>query len=198
MISFYSKNIKEELSIKYQVFFDEWYGIVEDILLNEEFQKRKLFLHHHNTTVFEHSIRVSYHAFMIAKYFNASVRICAIAGLLHDFYPKAWLYSKELDELDKTYLSEINTKKPLFKRHGFTHGNEASKNYIKYFPYLEDKKITDAIANHMFPLTIRPPKFKEGLIVSYADKLNSMHELPNIKEITHKVGLKIKKIIWNI
>lgn len=198
MTNFYNQNIKEELSIKYQVFFDEWYGIVEDILLNEEFQKRKLFLHHYNRTVFEHSIRVSYHAFMIAKYFKASTRICAIAGLLHDFYPKAWLYSKELEELDKSYLSELNTKKPLFKMHGFTHGKEASKNYIKYFPYLEDKKITDAIANHMFPLTIRPPKFKEGLIVSYADKLNSLHELPGLKEITYKVGVKLKKIIWNI
>lgn len=198
MTNFYNKNIKEELSIKYQVFFDEWYGIVEDILLSEEFQKRKLFLHHYNKSVFEHSIRVSYHAFMMAKYFNASVRVCAIAGLLHDFYPKAWLYSKELEELDKSYLSEVNIKKPLFKRHGFTHGRAASINYAKYFPHLEDKKITDAIANHMFPLTIKPPKSKEGLIVSYADKLNSMHELPSFKVITHKVGLKIKKIIWNI
>lgn len=198
MTNYYNKNIKEELSIKDQIFFDEWYGIVEDILLSDEFQKRKLFYHHHNKTVFEHSIRVSYHAFMLAKYFNASVRICAIAGLLHDFYPKAWLYSKELEELDKTYLSELNTKKPLFKRHGFTHGKEASLNYVKYFPYLENKRITDAIKNHMFPLTIRPPKTKEGFIITYVDKLNSLHELPTIKDISCKVGLKIKEIIWNI
>lgn len=197
MAGYYNKNIKEELSIRYQVFFDEWYGIVEDILLNDEFQRRKLFLHHHNMSVFEHSIRVSYHAFMIAKYFNASTRICAIAGLLHDFYPKAWLYSKELDELDSDYLSELNIKKPLFKKHGFTHGRDASLNYIKYFPYLENKKITDAITKHMFPLTIKPPKYKESIIVSYADKLNSLNELPSLKEMIWKVGLKIKKIILN-
>lgn len=198
MNNFYNKNIKEELSIKDQIFFDEWYGIVEDILLNEEFQKRKLFWHHYNKTVFEHSIKVSYHAFMMAKYFKASVRICAIAGLLHDFYPKAWLYSKELEELDESYLSELNTKKPLFKRHGFTHGKEASLNYVKFFPYLEDKKITDAIEKHMFPLTIKPPRYKEGLIVTYADKLNSLHELPSLKVLTSKACLKLKKIILNI
>ncbi|MGM9834486.1 MAG: phosphohydrolase [Bacilli bacterium] len=195
MKKYYTENIKDELKMSDYVFFDEWYGIVEEILLHPEFQKRKLFAHHHNKSVFEHSVYVSYYSFLYAKYFHASERVCAIAGLLHDFYPKAWLYTPELAELDTSYLSELTKKKPLFKKHGFTHGKEASLNYVKFFPHLEDKRITDAIEKHMFPLTIKPPKYKEGWIITAIDKRNSMLELPSVAVIPKYIGRKIKVIL---
>ena len=183
MDSFYNSEIKNELVIKYNVFFDEWYGIVEDILLHPEFQKRKLFLHHHNKSVFDHCVEVSYNSFMAAKYFNADVRVCAVAGLLHDFYPKAWLYTSSLAEYDTSYLSELTKVKPLFKRHGFTHANEALENTIKYFPQYIDDKVSDAIRKHMFPLNIRLPRYRESWIITIIDKRNSMGELPSIGEM---------------
>ena len=45
----------------------EYYNIVKDILKNDEFQKRKLFMHHHNISVWEHSILVSFKSFVVAK-----------------------------------------------------------------------------------------------------------------------------------
>ncbi len=166
--------------------FDEWFLIVEDILKNDEFQKRKLFLHHHDLSVWDHSILVSFKAFTSAHYINANPRICAIAGLLHDFYPQAWISTPEIEALDGgKYATAMKEKKPLWKMHGFVHGPEAAKNYIKFFPELENKKITNSIKHHMFPLTLIPPRYKEGLIITIIDKMNSCHELPSVKAMSH-------------
>ena len=76
-------------------------------------------------------------------------------------------------------MSEYQKKKPFFKKHGFTHAKEAAKNYIKYFPELEDIKITNSIERHMFPLNYIPPKYIEGYIITRADKIVSLKELLN-------------------
>lgn len=177
--------------------FDEWFKITKDILLNDEFQKRKYFMHHHNLTVWDHSILVSFKAFKIAKRIGANARICAIAGMLHDFYTQAWLYSDELAQIDDgKYLQEIGVKKPLFKMHGFTHGADAATNYVKFFPELEDKRITDSIKKHMFPMTLIPPKYIEGYILTSVDKLNSIRELPSVPELSKKTTKFIKEYIF--
>ena len=169
-------------------FFDEWYGHVKDILLSDEFQRRKLFPHHHNMSVWDHSVLVSFRAFIMAKIFNADQRITAIAGLLHDFYPWSWMYSKDLEDLDDgKYLVECYTKHSLFKKHGFTHAKAAAENYVKFFPELEDKKITNAIKRHMFPLNIVPPRYKESFLITIVDKVNSVHELPSPSFVTEKI-----------
>lgn len=170
--------------------FTEWYEIVEPILLNEEFQKRRLFMHHQDSTVWTHSISVSFKAYRYALKIKADARICAIAGLLHDFYPRAWVYSEELEKLDPYYVSRINEKESLFKKHGFTHGREAKENYIKYFSELEDKKISDSIKCHMFPLTIKPPRYREGWIVTVADKVDSLSSIRFIVKNVIKGGKK--------
>ncbi len=181
-------------SIILNPFFEEWFQYVKEILLNDEFQKRKLFPHHHNMSVWDHSILVSFRSFLMARLFNADLRICAIAGLLHDFYPWSWLYSEDLEELDDgKYLIEVRTKHPLFKRHGFTHAKAAAENYIKYFPELENKRITNAIKRHMFPLNIIPPRYKEGFIITTVDKINSVHELPSPTVIPGKIKNSFSK-----
>lgn len=184
MKSYYNKNVIDDidLSIVLSPFFHEWYEIVEDILLHDEFQKRKLFNHHHDMSVWDHSILVSFKSYMVARYYNADARVCAIAGLLHDFYTQAWLYNPELAKLeDGKYVKDIGVKKSLFKMHGFTHASNAAENYVRFFPELEDKKITNAIKRHMFPLNIVPPRYFESYIITGVDKLNSVKELPSIK-----------------
>lgn len=186
MNRYYNKNIIEDidLALVLSPFFDEWLNEVKDILLSDEFQRRKLFPHHHNMTVWDHSILVSFNSYVYSKYFNADSRVCALAGLLHDFYPEAWLYSEELEKLDSgKYTKGLKVRKSFFKQHGFIHGPEAAKNYVKFFPNLENKKITDSIKCHMFPLTIKPPRYKEGWIITLVDKLNSVHELPSVKVV---------------
>ena len=83
--------------------FNSWYEIVKDILNNEEFKKRVYFKHHEKQSLYTHSLLVSIFAYKYAKKHHADYRVCAIAGLLHDFYTHAWQYSKDLDNLDKKY-----------------------------------------------------------------------------------------------
>ena len=197
-MNYYDLNVKKSINplIINSPFFTEWYKIVEKILENPEFQKRKLFMHHHNITVWEHSILVSFKAYMAAQYFNADKNICAIAGLLHDFYSQAWISTEELENLENgKYTSLMKKKKPFYKMHGFTHAKDASLNYVKFFPELENKKIANSIKRHMFPLTPIPPRYKEGIIINIIDKFNSMSELPNVFEFTKKTTKKIATTI---
>lgn len=199
-MNYYSDNLIEAIdySVVLSPFFDEWLSIVERILLHKEFQKRKLFRHHKNMSVWDHSILVSFSSFMMAKYFNADQRVCAIAGLLHDFYSQAWISTPEIEMLENgKYAQEMKIKKPLFKMHGFTHAKDAAKNYVKFFPELENKKITNAIKRHMFPLNIIPPRYKEGFIITIVDKWNSVHELPDFKTVNTVVKHKLFNYLFN-
>ncbi len=157
--------------------FEEWYTIVEKIIINPEFKKRLYFPHHGNNNVFTHCIKVSYDAYIFSINKKIDSRKCALAGLLHDFYPYLWRNSKYHNFLDQHYYEKLKTKKPFLKKHGFTHGEEAANNYIKYFPELKDKMITDAIKTHMFPLT-PPPKNKIGWVITLFDKTNAIKEMP--------------------
>lgn len=142
----------------------EYYNIVSDILNNEEFIKRKKFMHHGKISVYEHSLKVSILAYKISKKFKiGDYKKVAIGALLHDFYYKPWQDNKE--------------KKPFFKKHGFVHAKEALDNSRKYFPNYMDKKVENMILRHMFPLNIRPPRYKESWIVTFADKIVSLEAI---------------------
>lgn len=181
------KEIKKELRNYFNDNdFNSWFNIVKDILANKEFQKRRLFKHH-KKSVWEHSIEVSFRAYKYAKKFNANKRVCAIGGLLHDFYPYAWLYSKELDDYDSSYLKRLKLKEPLLKKHGFTHAKEAHDNYLKFFSQYKNEKISDCIIKHMFPLNIKLPKYRESWIVTFSDKVVSLSD----------TGYVVKAILFN-
>ncbi len=184
------KLLKELSSLKDKPYFDSWYAIVKDILLDEEFDRRHYFPHH-NKSVWEHSVLVSFTAYRYSFIFKADHRVCAIAGLLHDFYPYAWQYSAKLESIDPKYLSKYKQKVPFFKKHGFVHAKEAADNYILYYPKLKDKKVTNAIKRHMFPLNIIPPRYKESWIITLADKKVAFSEF-RIKDLIYYCGLKKK------
>jgi len=201
MTSYLKKDILVDIPdcIKNTSLFDEWYFITKDILISEEFQKRKLFPHHHNMSVWDHSILVSFNSFIASKYLNADTYICSVAGLLHDFYPWSWIYSDDLETLDNGfYLEYRRNKHPFLRQHGFIHGKAAAENYVKYYPELENKKITNAIKYHMFPLTIIPPISREGIIITMVDKINSVRELPNVYDLKISIKNKIYRKVRNV
>ncbi|MEG0026328.1 MAG: hypothetical protein RR847_01315 [Bacilli bacterium] len=175
-------------------FFDEWFLIVEQIVTSREFQKRKI-IKHHDDSVFTHCVDVSFAAFKFAKRCGASTRVCAIAGLLHDFYPEAWQYSESLQKLDESYRSRFlpTYKGSIANLHGFVHAKKAMINAYKYFPLLMDEIIADAILRHMFPLNLTPPRFLEGWLVTLADKKVSFSKMPRMCEWPKYVCLKREK-----
>ncbi len=159
--------------------FNEWLAIVKPILYSEEFQKRKTFRHHGQTTVYDHSVKVSFKSYKIARFLHLDYRSAAIAGLLHDFYTTPW--------------QDVKIKQPLFKMHAFSHANNALENSkIFYSPYL-NPSIENAILRHMFPLNITPPKYTTGYIVTLADKISSMDFL-----MSKEALIKTFSFLWFI
>lgn len=159
----------------------EFYEIAEPILKNEEFERRKTFLHH-NDSVYDHSIKVALTAYKMAKHlqkhFKFNIKNVVISALLHDFYTTPW----------REYKSPI-----LWKKHGFVHGKIACENANQIFPDLMNKRIENAIKRHMFPLTITPPKYIEGWIVTLADKYVSLEVFSNPKSLPRYIGINLSK-----
>ena len=133
---------------------NEFYEIINPILNSSEFQKRKNYKHHGKISVYDHSLRVSKVAYILAKKLNKDYKSAAIAGLLHDFYYKDWQ-----DKIEK---------EKFFKKHGFTHANEALLNSRTYFPELLNERIENAILRHMFPLNKIPPKYLVTITRTFA------------------------------
>lgn len=167
---------------KEEITFDvEYINIVRDVLKNEEFKKRKNFRHHGNITVYEHSLKVSYVAYKIAKKIEClNPTEVAIGGLLHDFYYEPW--------------QEKHEKKKHGESHCFVHAFEALKNSKNNFPELLDDVIEDIIEKHMFPLNSALPKYKEAWLVTIVDKLVSLEVLkqPDFFERLFEINQKIE------
>ena len=174
--------------------FKDWYKIVRRILITKEFQKRRLFLHHENESLWTHSIKVSFLSYKFAKKYNINEYNCAIAGLLYDFYTKAWQYNSELEILNDMYKERyINKKKEKFKElHGISHPIDALNNSKKYYKKYLNKRIENAIISHMFPLSLfngQIPRYKESYVITLIDKYVSFN-LSNVKEFSKYLGLK--------
>lgn len=137
----------------------EFKKIIRKVLYSKEFKKRKEYTHHGNISVYDHSIRVAYLSYKIAKKLKLDYKNAAIGGILHDMYYEPWQ--------DKPSI------KPFYKKHGFTHAKDALNNSKELFPELINDKTIDIISKHMFPLNITPPKYLESWIVTISDKIIS-------------------------
>lgn len=137
----------------------EYLLIINNIMENEEFKKMDD-IKHHNTTRLDHSLKVSYYSYKIAKSLKLDYKEVARGGLLHDFY------SDEVSDCDK-----IKDKVLLFT---VKHPNDAVANASRYFD-LSEKEI-NIIKSHMFPIDYKVPKYAESWIVSLVDKVLSFGE----------------------
>ena len=134
----------------------DYYNIIKDILKNKKFIQIKN-CKHHGQTRYEHSLKVSYKSYKIAKKHNLDYISTARAGLLHDFF-----------------INEDLTKKSQ-KISMFTHPYKSLENSCKYFNL--NKKEKNIIISHMFPaLPHKIPKYKESILVSIIDKIIATEE----------------------
>lgn len=137
----------------------QYVNIINHIIDNDDFNKIKDIKHHGGNRL-EHSLKVSYYSYKIAKKLKLDYEDVARAGLLHDFY---------LGQVNEQ--KKIKDKVLLFTN---KHPNEALDNSSKYFE-LSDKE-QDIIVSHMFPIDIKIPKYAESWIVSIVDKFVSTKE----------------------
>lgn len=137
----------------------EYLFIIDGIMKNDEFSKIEN-IKHHNTTRLDHSMKVSYYSYKIAKTLKLDYVGVARGGLLHDFYT---------DEIRA--CKKISDKIKLFS---VKHPKDAVNNASRYFN-LSEKEI-DIIKSHMFPVDYKIPKYAESWIVSLVDKVLSFGE----------------------
>ncbi len=138
--------------------------IVKNIVRDKEVKKMAN-ITHHGITRLEHSLKVSYKSYKIAKKLDFDYVAVARAGLLHDFY-----------------LDGDERKKSKKFTDTFTHPKKALKTSKKNFDL--NKKEENIIVSHMFPIYPKIPKYKESFLVSTVDKAIGMKEIfINIKNI---------------
>ena len=155
----------------------EYYKIVEPILNSTEFQKKREFKHHGDISLYEHSLKVSFKAYMIAlKMKDVDPKRVAIGGLLHDFYSEPWPDKQE----------------PFFskEKHCFLHAHEALINSQECFTEYMDDVVEDIIERHMYPINNIPPKYKESWLITVVDKIVSLEVLKQPKFFKRNLGIK--------
>lgn len=148
----------------------EYKKIVKDIFRNTEF-KQLYNIEHHGISRMEHSIKISYYSYIIAKKLGMDYKSVARGGLLHDFFLNG---------------DERNCKEKFLDT--FTHPHEALKTSKKTFKI--NKIEENIIVSHMFPIYLSIPKYKESILVNLVDKVIGFKEL--IKGFSCKFAYKFK------
>ena len=148
---------------------EKYYKLIEkyasDIINNEKVISQKKYMQHGNTSVYEHTIKVTIQALKLSERLRIKVdkRTLIRGCLLHDYF----LYDWHVD--DKSH-----------RLHGFSHARKALINAKNDF---ELNKIEEnMILTHMFPLNLRVPRYKESVVLCISDKISAVKETFNRKK----------------
>ena len=123
------------------------------------FEQIGRFLQHGSTTRLMHSVAVAYYSYRLAKITRLSFHWEEMVrgALLHDYF-----------------LYDAQDGDPAHKWHWTRHPGIAAENANREMPLTAIEE--DTIRCHMFPLTVKPPKYREGVVVSLVDKACSVYE----------------------
>lgn len=154
---------------------NEFKEIVKDIISNPNVRALRDKVQHKSHSRFYHCLRVSYHTYSICKKRNLDYVSAARGALLHDFYYYDWRNKN------------VEGQKRF---HAFRHPKIALRNANDLFDLNDIEK--DIIVKHMWPLTVKLPKYKETYIVTAVDKYCATKELLKNCELSK---LKLKKLI---
>jgi len=134
---------------------------IVDLYNNKQVQLMKDIEHHKNVSCFQHSLKVAYVSYKLAKRFHLDYVSAARGAFLHDFYLYDW--------------HEKGSHKGL---HGFNHSKISLQNAQNITKL--NKKETDIIIKHMWPLNPIPPRHRESWIVTFVDKMVTLKEILHI------------------
>ena len=154
-----SKAMGSRYSVESSKESHEYFEFVKDILDHEVVTEMKNFRHHYSTTCYQHCLNVSYYNYVVCKKLGLNAKAAARAGMLHDLFLYDWR-----DEPRKR--GELP--------HGFSHPQKALDNAKEHFEL--DKLEEDIILKHMWPLTIKMPKYPESYVIVMMDKYAALLE----------------------
>jgi len=140
--------------------YTEFYLLVEDLISNETVQKMKEFRQHYNSSTYEHCFNVAYISYKICKKLKLDYKAAARASMLHDLFLYDWRNSKKNLNLERS--------------HAFIHPKIALENASNLFDLTKKEK--DIILKHMWPVTIKFPRYPESFIVTFVDKYSALQE----------------------
>lgn len=154
---------------------EEFNYIIKDIIENYTVQQMKKYMQHFDTTCFEHCYMASYYCYKVSKIFNWDYKSAARGAMLHDLFLYDWRKKQE----------------DIKGLHAFTHGKTAYKNADSLFNL--NKTEEDMIKNHMFPITVIPPKSKEGWLLTIIDKYCTTMDFVEHVKVNYKFWPLIKR-----
>ncbi|MFT3952674.1 MAG: HDIG domain-containing protein [Oscillospiraceae bacterium] len=150
----------------------EFYGFISDLLDSDIVNEMRNFRHHYSTTCFQHCLNVAYYNYLIARKLKLNSKSAARGGLLHDLYLYDWR-DVEKQKGDKVHVSR--------------HPKIALANARESFDL--SLREEDIIVKHMWPMTIRPPKYAETYIIVLVDKCSAA------LEFSSHIAAKIRKTL---
>ncbi len=140
---------------------DGFHTAVGDLLESEEVLSMKQYEQHLQIDRLQHVTSVAYICYKISKKLSWDYTSAARAGIMHDLVYYDW---------------RDGTTGKWHRLHGYKHPRLAAMNAKELCPLL-NKIEYDAIIKHMWPLTLKLPKYKEGYVIIFADKYCAAREM---------------------
>ena len=137
----------------------EFFDLMRDLYFSEEVQGLKVYPQHSSINRLDHITSVTYTSYCWAKQRGLDVRATVRGAILHDLFYYDW-----------------HDKARWHRPHGYKHPRFALENARVLNKQITPKE-ENIILRHMFPLTVVPPKYKEGWVVSLCDKYCATQEL---------------------
>ena len=151
---------------------NEFEELLHDLTSHEIVKEMQNYRQHYNCSCYDHCKKVAFYTYLYCKKHHLDYVSATRAAMVHDLFLYDWRIKSE--------------KSPRF--HGFKHPRIALCNACKYF--LLNEKEKDIILKHMWPLTIALPRYKEGYVVSFADKYSTLYECFDY----YKHNFKVQKL----
>lgn len=140
---------------------DGFLDVVSELLNSEEIQSLKQYEQHLEIDRLQHILGVAYLSYKICKKLGWNYRAAARGGIMHDLVYYDW---------------RDGETGGWHKLHGYYHPSRAAMNAKELCKDITSCEI-DIIIKHMWPLTVFPPKYKEGFVVTFCDKYCATREL---------------------
>lgn len=138
----------------------EFENIIKDLIDSSTVQEMKKYMQHCDTSCFDHCRNVAYYSFILCKKLNLDYSSATRGAMLHDLFLYNWRKSQRSVKLEGL--------------HAFVHPKIALKNSLKFFDLNDIEK--DVILKHMWPLTIKFPRYIESFIITFVDKFCAIEE----------------------
>ena len=137
----------------------EFFDIVGDLYYSDEVQGLAKYPQHSTINRLDHIRSVTWMSYVYSKKLSLDHVAATRAAMLHDLFYYDW------HENDWSH-----------RPHGYRHPGFALKNARVLNPAIT-KKEENIILRHMFPLTVIPPRYAEGWVVTLCDKYCATREL---------------------